>query len=627
MPPSTINQHYLNMKFIPNSLKSIVLLLAFLFVCSLSSSARDLASCQRWGYAPNDYSQLSVIDFLSSPGDYGEGLKMPRSKDMVGKTIEGISLPVSLTSITDLQCFVATDKNFTKIVASVDVPDGALVQGFNDIAFDTPFVVPDKDLYVGYRFHQSTTGTALMVYNSKATDALFLSVMGSWMDYSPYGMGVSALQVLIGSDEAEDYSLSFQRIDWPNVLCGSSSLGAVVRSSSRMAVERFTYSITIGDETQTHEMVLDNPIPEGMDKELLVQLPFTAPTAPCRFDAALSITSVGEAPNAMSDKTLDVKLNAVSRQVTRRSVVEEYTGTRCGFCPKGWLGMETMKERYGDRFIGIAIHQYNVNDPMYVAEYEHLTFDGAPSCILDRNTTSIDPYKGSGYYTTVMGDFERANALLPDVEVTVSGYLDESCKSVVAESTIEFLGDADNYSVAYVLTADGLTGSTDVWAQTNYYYNMLPSAMVIPDFPELAQFCQGGELGQELIHLVYGDVMVASSWSSAGQPLTQSFPASVRAGQSLTDNYTLKLPTKSILQKAIGYDQLYVVALVLDDKGRVANAARARVVVPEGVKQVAAPTPGESTVYTIDGRKAASDALQQSARPGVYIVNGKKVVR
>ena len=605
-------------------MKKILLLLLAIATFPLTITAREVGDVQKWGLAPNDYKKLTTISYLTTPGAYGEGLKMPYNAEWTDCTIEGISVPVAMTSMKNLTCLVATDANFRNVIASCNVPDGTLKKGYTDIIFDDPIALPTQDVYVGYTYTIAESGASLMVYNAKGTDALFLCMSGAWMDYSPYSMGVSAIQVLIGSQSLDEYGVEFRSVEWPNVLCGETSLTATVRSSSKRPVPGFAYSVTIDGNEQKGSIVLPTPIPEGMDKEIVVNIPFTAPATPCRFETTLNITDIEGAANVQPKGPLTTRLNCVSRKVERRTVVEEFTGTKCGYCPKGWLGMETMKERYSDRFIGVAIHQYNADDPMYCANYARLGFIGAPSCRIDRNTEDTDPYKGSGLYPNIMGDFEHANALLPDVEVSVEGSLSDDGLSVTASAQIEFLGNAEGYSVGYALTADGLTGKGP-WLQTNYYYSMEPEAMVMESFPELAMFCKGGEKGQEQVQLTFGDVMIASSWNAAGKSLAEALPSTVEHGTTLSDNYTLVLPTNKTLLAALDRQQLYVVALVIDAEGRIANAARSRVEYKTGVESVTTAS-APAAAFSLDGRPACA------SRPGVSIVRNadgsvRKIIR
>lgn len=605
-----------------------ILLLLLLAVSTLCASARSLDDCQTWGLAPNDFAQLQPYG-MRNTGYFGNGLKMPKNTKLKDCTFEGVRLPVGCATLQDVRVMIATDNKFTKIIASKDVPDGTLSVGFNDIAFDEPVAVPMQDVYIGYTFTVASVadeGAAepMMVHNSKHDGGMLLCLSGAWLDYSNYGQGTCGLQVYIGSQNLEEYSVTFRGLECTNVLPGSNLLRATVRSSSQKPVASFTYSVSIGDEKQSHELVLDTPIPEGMDKTAVVDIPFEAPDNAGRFDASFSIDRVGEASNVQPDGPLTLTLNRLTRKAERRSVVEEMTGTDCGFCPRGWVGMEYLRTHYSDQFIGICIHQYNKSDAMYNAAYARLGWIGAPACMIDRSTDIIDPYNGSDNSSSIIEDFETQLRQLPEVEVSVAGQLSDDMKTVDATASLEFLGDADGYSVAYALTADGLAlpagapaSDNPHWLQENYFYSVDPSLYVMDVMPELAQFCKGGAKGQSKVLLTYNDTMISSSWNTSGTLLTEGLPKTIYAGTELSSAYTIKLPTEPMLLRALDYDDLYVVAMVIAADGHIANAGRAKVVLPTGVNSVLADKSCEPASFSLDGRRLSVPAkgisIQRSA--------------
>mgnify|MGYP000361043773 CR=1 FL=1 len=75
------------------------------------------------------------------------------------------------------------------------------------------------------------------------------------------------------------------------------------------------------------------------------------------------------------------------------------------------------------------------------------------------------------------------------------------------------------------------------------------------------------------------------------------------ANGTVSSEYTLKMPTKVALKKALKLDQVYVVAMLLDKKtGAIVNAGRARVTGSTGIEDVTTGT--EATVvarYTVNG--------------------------
>ena len=76
--------------------------------------------------------------------------------------------------------------------------------------------------------------------------------------------------------------------------------------------------------------------------------------------------------------------------------MEEYTGTWCGWCPRGAVGMAKMQEKYGEKFVGMVYHTDASKDPM-VTTTPATEYAGAPWGVLDR-TLDADPFYGLTEY-------------------------------------------------------------------------------------------------------------------------------------------------------------------------------------------------------------------------------------
>ena len=305
-----------------------------------------------------------------------------------------------------------------------------------------------------------------------------------------------------------------------------------------------------------------------------------------------------------------LQTGSTSEPVKRCVAVEEYTGTACGWCPRGIVGMEQLRKEFGDQFVGIAVHQYNSGDPMYINPnaYASIGFTGAPSCALDRRYIT-DPYYGNG--NDIADDFRAVLALPAEAGVEVEGVWNEDSTSVQAVATIMPLVDGSAYSVEFVLIADSLTGTATSWTQQNYYYQYTP-AQADATGTELAQFCKGGENGKSSVKgWIFNDVAIKSSYvSNVNQAPGVS---NLTAGVEATSEYTLTLPTKTTLKKALRKDYIYVAALLVDANGIIVNSAKALVHgagITDGIKTVQSVnvirTPAR---YSLDGRQ-----LQQSAK-------------
>lgn len=144
-------------------------------------------------------------------------------------------------------------------------------------------------------------------------------------------------------------------------------------------------------------------------------------------------------------------------------VVEESTGTWCGWCPGGQYNIGLLHEKYPNDFISIAVH---LGDEMEVDEYSQNMrkyFNGiAPFCSVNRNVR----------YLVSPNDDEMESTLLDAMQEGAIGKID--CEAVLnGENKIEFTATAefgknldDNYyNLQVVVVEDKMTGS----AQANYY--------------------------------------------------------------------------------------------------------------------------------------------------------------
>ena len=294
------------------------------------------------------------------------------------------------------------------------------------------------------------------------------------------------------------------------------------------------------------------------------------------------------------------------REARRCSVVEEYTGTRCGYCTRGHAGMERLRRQFGDSFIGIALHQYNATDPMYITNYAHMAFEGAPNCTVNRGAF-VDPLWGHDYQGAGIVDvFEAANSVAPSVDVTLTAeWADDGQTQVSCTAVVEPLTDSSpRYTVAFVLVADSLRGEGSAWQQYNYYASTAPTAAN----EDLAPYCSGGRYGQTNVSRAFNDVCIASSY--AGNLNLARFPSgtSFECGVPVTSTYTLKLPTQNDeLMKAVRAGHVYAVVMVFGSGNTVANARKVPISpAASGIAEPSVRTVSEVVGrYGLDGRRVA----------------------
>jgi hypothetical protein len=144
-------------------------------------------------------------------------------------------------------------------------------------------------------------------------------------------------------------------------------------------------------------------------------------------------------------------------------VGEEGTGTWCGWCPRGMVGMEYMEEEYGEDWIGIAVHN---GDPMTNDDYDSWMagqISGYPSGLVDREG-DIDPSAA-----ILEQNFLVAIEKFAYASIGVMPLIDEN-EEVEVRIDVKFAVDMEeDMSVAVMLVEDGLTGTGNDWSQANYY--------------------------------------------------------------------------------------------------------------------------------------------------------------
>ncbi len=621
-------------------LRLFLLALTCLMTASVQT-ARAQSDYLLWGYYTDMDGATPGYGF-GTTGTFSCAIFVPGDGALKGAKIRAINVPLTTSRFTNVKAWVSAAGNFNKRLSTQDI--AKIHMGYNYVTLNTPVTIPEEGVMVGYTF--TVTGTTdlekecIVTHPGEAAGSIWLHNGTEWRDYSNFFIGVSALQIYLSDVNLPAQAAQFTDIASLSTAAGvEQTIGATLSCPCLKPVENIDYTVEIGDNTYTGHANLATPSTPGDHGTGTARITFTAPAALGHYSATFTVNKVNGQANAATMKPLTLSLQNLVRAEKRYTVIEENTGTRCGNCPRGWVGMEHMREAFPDRFIGIAVHQFNADDPMYCADYDKIDLGGAPSCLVDRRGGSTDPYY------EIIDAFETANAILPEVVVNVRGTFNADKTKVTATSSVEYLGELSGLTVGYVLTADGLTGASKVWQQQNYYiYDDITRARLIPGMTEFADFYTGGKYGKEYIQLVYNDVLIGSSWNTDGKNLLkQTLPSGTRSGQPGETYdiaaFTLSMPTRAALKAALDYDAIYLTALVFNTKGEIVNAARCRVL-PEETDGIAtlqmtdgaekSPFKGDlEGLLDLTGRTLKSGALNGSSSParGIFIQQGRKVIR
>lgn len=529
---------------------------------------------------------------------YGKKIAGVRFNLGQGETANGVfvqNLKIADGQITEATSLVSSDESVTSAAGAKNTGEWHEVMFDQKVELNSSF----EGLFVGYNYKQKSNNYPIGV-SSKVEGPFYIyanipaSKGGNgedWYQINSGGYGLS-IQLIVEGEFAPN---AVRPLDFGEftVVKGKSKNVAVSLWNIGSKLTSIDYTIAL-DGKAGAEQHLDFGKDFGLGGTHSVEIPFAAASELGASTVTLTITKVNGEENACVKNSATGTLYTVEREFVKRSVVEQFTGTGCGNCPSGHVAMHNMHNLYGDQFIGIALHQFNASDPMYNASYD-LGFTGAPQCMVNRSSGVLAPYEQMP---------EVLKASLDEIaltDVTVTGTFAEEDTKVNATASVESLVAGD-YNIAFMLTADGLTGTTKSWKQSNYFckgggrYNSQAS------MPDDLKFLW--DMGSSYVE-TYNDVLIASSYVSSNNKAT--LPTLVANG-TVSSEYTMKMPTKVALKKALKLDQIYVVALLLDKKtGAIVNAGRARVTGSTGIEDVT--TGSEATVvarYNVNGVQIAA---------------------
>jgi hypothetical protein len=575
---------------------------------------------QWWGYCSDD-SEISGVG-INAADTYFAAISLTGTNIPLYKTLKGMRFAIMSNKATNIKVWVATalpnTLNDTYIIASQDVDAATRADdGTFEVLFDEPIEVSNRYLYVGYTFTISTVSTTDDGYpvgtvadDSDLRNAYLIKTktnMPQWTDLNGNNLGRLYLQILIDG-QFDAYSASGLSTDALYYIKKGETAETYITvenlgTETITDIDYLSYTILpdrTGKPSETRHAVLEQPIPSLSTGEVKVVV--NADDELGKAEHNLWITKVNGQDNAYINNAYWYNVFTLERIIPRNVIVEEFTGLTCGWCIRGIVGMERMRHAFGDRFIGIAIHQYTTNanqDAMYLEKTKYAShgMTGAPSCRMDRKEV-IDPYYGSG--DDMLPDFEAEMNIpaLADVQLRACWNADSS--KVLASATVESLFDSD-YKIEFVLIADSLEGTTAAWKQYNYYAQYDSSSL--PE--DLAMFGSGGSLGTSPISgLKFNDVAVTSSYTIGSNKATLP---ELKAGQPTETAYTLNLPARATFKNALKKHLMYVAVMIIDkENGTVINAAKAHVEPFDPALGIETPAAADAKLaarYSLDGRK------------------------
>ncbi|MBR2153021.1 MAG: hypothetical protein IJ901_00160 [Bacteroidaceae bacterium] len=502
--------------------------------------------------------------------------------EMDGSTIHGVRFYLNdKTNLSDVKVWISSTRPTSPDKADITcinventllkdyVHDGEMIE----VMLPSAYTV-ESDVYVGYSFKVNAATTdydkhPVLYASTKMADGFWLKLgKNPWSNYTLW-YGNLSTQLLISNPNLGTHAVSVETL--------TKAIGVKSQQSTVMAtglvdglagVSSLDYVVSIDGTPQAERhYTLPNPI-TAYGSSFTFPVEFTAPATSGTYSYDLQITQVNGQPNDAEITKATAAMLTLDRSALRRSVMEEFTGTWCGWCPRGIVGMANLEREFGDRFIGIAMH---ADDPMSQKFYNNLLTDRFPSSRIDR-TIECEPYLGTlrGTHYASDQDFRRALETPTEAELQLTAtWVDDDCTQISLSATTTFLYTNDHaaYSLAYFITADSITGTAGKWAQANY----LPGSQFRD--ADLDFFRSASD---PVVDMVYNHVAIAGS--SVGMGDDTAIGSSIVSGQGITAAKTITLDNTALSLLNGNKKNLHGIVLLLDtETGKVVNAVKADV--------------------------------------------------
>ena len=564
------------------------------------------------GYA-NDYYTTDGLGLnVSTPTTFPVALGLPVEDFLPFDGGKVVKIRFALAQATTVsRVFIAPVSNGITGNDLVSQNVRANAAGWTEVTLDNPLVLDFSaydELLIGFDYKQNSGAYPLSIVEQGNTYYDSFIYSGAKWNNLGHEYGNLSVQAIVEGDFPGN---SARPQNMGNVIVplgGETTKYLTVVNTGKGQLQSLDYVLSIDgvDQPEQHATLYG----AGFGETDYAPVTFTSAATEINQQYTLTVTKVNGEPNNETRNSVSGLVASTTKDFVHRVVVEEFTGTECGWCPRGIVGMEMLRNTYNDLFVGIAIHQYNSSDPMFIASasYAYIDFEGAPECAVQRQGLA-DPYYGvNNQNFGISSLFESVAAQPAFANVELEAQWNNDSTKVDVKADVESILDGVDYNLEFVLIGDSLAGTTTAWKQTNYYYQYTAAQIESPD---LAPWCRNGTNGKSSVSgLKFNDVALASSYVSGKNKVTPIENISLQ--EKVTREYTLTLPTKAALKKAIKPNLVFAIALLIDPAdGSIVNAAKVPVAgygssETTGIATVSKNDSGITTRYALDGRQLST---------------------
>lgn len=451
----------------------------------LFSSIRDNSGhTSNSGYASH-IGNRTVTDWLhydNGTNATSFGTQNPHTLGVYIKLTSILLAPYINRQIEELKFYLGPDANnisgnitveiYTDPTASPvyteDFPMSGLTAGdWNTVTLSTPYVIDGSEFYIGYKF--TAPGYIIGVDDGSnfVSNVNFYTFdngpMTNWDNVTTKNFN---LQAGVGGALANN-DAGISTLNLPDYfITGNTDIEATITNYGSNILNSIDFNYQIDNGTVQTDHLTGLNLASGQSITVTHSVPWNATPGSHSIDVYTSNFNGNGDDDIPANDHFVKSVLVLNEAFTKNVVYEEATGTWCGWCVRGIVGLKNMYHYYDDgTFIGIAVHD---GDPMEVNEYDsNMNVSGYPSGLIDRKSGEVDPD-----YSTLEAAYLTEKDKLPvaKIEITNQSW-NANSRELTVEVASTFALDIANadYNVSLIIVEDNVTGTSNGYAQHNYY--------------------------------------------------------------------------------------------------------------------------------------------------------------
>lgn len=387
-------------------------LLFFSLLIALSTSA--LATTLSYSNGSAGRSNVARVGTTEMQGQLMR-LNSDKVKMLAGKTISGIQTVLGSRNGSNFNLFVRETPDGPNL-AAVENATIPKANAWTDFAFAAPYVVKgtEENLYIGFTYEIATSYSPLsydLTQDSKNLSYAYQD--GKWVDTygSNFGMPNIRLVTSENFDIADLMVKTFTPTGFMRSGVSYDDYEAQILNLGTVTAKSFTAKVKVGDGVETVEPY-DN-VNLAPNAVFTIKLPKLVASNKGRQNVSVTVSDIVFANDAadadLTDNNCLEEVFIYDENVTKRLLIEAFTGQHCSNCPSGHRAMNTTIEElesYGIEVLEVSHHagyqpdNFTTNeDSEYCFFYNSGGSTYAPAVMVNRWKNPKGTYPGPVFNT------------------------------------------------------------------------------------------------------------------------------------------------------------------------------------------------------------------------------------